>query len=119
MKPICREPRPGLIANTSSAPSIATRRFRGSCSINWRATRWAGPRRDAPATGDAQQAPEGVDWLTEAATGFLVGGAHDVVGNQTIDGMLQQCADDLDDMITATGTTFLGLTIQCASLSRP
>ncbi len=28
--------------------------------------------------------------------------------------MLQQRADDLDDMITATGTTFLGLTIQCA-----
>ena len=31
-----------------------------------------------------------------------------------IEGMLQQRADDLDDMITATGTTFLGLTIQCA-----
>jgi mono/diheme cytochrome c family protein len=54
------------------------------------------------------------DWLSEAATGFLVGGAHDVVGNQTVEGMLQQRADDLDDMITATGTTFLGLTIQCA-----
>jgi mono/diheme cytochrome c family protein len=54
------------------------------------------------------------DWLTQAATGFLVGGAHDIVGNQTIEGMLQQRADDLDDMITATGTTFLGLTIQCA-----
>ncbi len=54
------------------------------------------------------------DWLTQAATGFLVGGTHDIVGNQTIEGMLQQRADDLDDMITATGTTFLGLTIQCA-----
>ena len=54
------------------------------------------------------------DWLSQAATGFLVGGTHDIVGNQTIDGMLQQRADDLDDMITATGTTFLGLTIQCA-----
>ena len=54
------------------------------------------------------------DWLTRAATGFLVGGTHDVVGNQTIEGMLQQRADDLDDMITATGTTFLGLTVQCA-----
>ena len=54
------------------------------------------------------------DWLTQAATGFLVGGTHDIVGNQTLDGMLQQRADDLDDMITATGTTFLGLTIQCA-----
>ena len=56
----------------------------------------------------------GSDWLTQAATGFLVGGTHDIVGNQTIEGMLQQRADDLDDMITATGTTFLGLTIQCA-----
>jgi hypothetical protein len=56
----------------------------------------------------------GADWLTRAATGFLVGGTHDIVGNQTVEGMLQQRADDLDDMITATGTTFLGLTIQCA-----
>jgi mono/diheme cytochrome c family protein len=55
-----------------------------------------------------------VDWLTQAATGFIVGGTHDIVGNQTTEGMLQQRADDLDDMITATGTTFLGLTIQCA-----
>jgi mono/diheme cytochrome c family protein len=54
------------------------------------------------------------DWLTQAATGFLVGGTHDIVGNQTIEGTLQQRADDLDDMITATGTTFLGLTVQCA-----
>jgi hypothetical protein len=56
----------------------------------------------------------GADWLTQAATGFLVGGTHDAVGNQTVEGMLQQRADDLDDMITATGTAFLGLTIQCA-----
>ena len=54
------------------------------------------------------------DWLTQSATGFLVGGSHDIVGNQTVEGMLQQRADDLDDMITATGTTFLGLTLQCA-----
>jgi hypothetical protein len=54
------------------------------------------------------------DWLVQAATGFLVGGAHDVVGNQTPEGALQQRADDLDDMITATGATFLGLTVNCA-----
>jgi mono/diheme cytochrome c family protein len=64
--------------------------------------------------GDTLDSPDGPDWLTLAATGFLVGGAHDVVGNQTLDGMLQQRADDLDDMITATGTAFLGLTLQCA-----
>jgi mono/diheme cytochrome c family protein len=61
--------------------------------------------------GDTETAS---DWLTQVATGFLVGGTHDIVGNQTVEGMLQQRADDLDDMITATGTTFLGLTIQCA-----
>jgi mono/diheme cytochrome c family protein len=63
---------------------------------------------------NASEATEASDWLNQAATGFLVGGAHDVVGNQTVEGMLQQRADDLDDMITATGTTFLALTIQCA-----
>jgi mono/diheme cytochrome c family protein len=67
---------------------------------------------DEQATGSALS--ESTDWLSQAATSLLVGGAHDVVGNQTIEGMLQQRADDLDDMITATGTTFLGLTIQCA-----
>jgi mono/diheme cytochrome c family protein len=54
------------------------------------------------------------DWLTQAATGFLVGGAHDVVGNQTVEGQRQQRMDDLDDMITTTGATFLGLTVNCA-----
>ena len=42
-----------------------------------------------------------------------MGGTHDIVGNQTVEGMLQQRADDLDDMITATGTAFLGLTVHC------
>ncbi len=54
------------------------------------------------------------DFLTQSATGFLVGGAHDVVGNQTVEGALQQRMDDLDDIVTATGATFLGLTINCA-----
>jgi hypothetical protein len=54
-----------------------------------------------------------VDWLTQSATGFLVGGVHDVVGNQTEEGKRQQRMDDLDDMITATGTAFLGLTTNC------
>ncbi|APW62076.1 DUF1553 domain-containing protein [Paludisphaera borealis] len=54
------------------------------------------------------------DWLSQAATGFLVGGTHDIVGNATIEGMRQQRVDDLDDVVTATGTAFLGLTINCA-----
>ena len=41
-------------------------------------------------------------------------GTHDIVGNQTVEGMRQQRVDDLDDMITATGTAFLGLTVNCA-----
>jgi len=53
------------------------------------------------------------DWLVQSATGFLVGGAHDIVGNQTVEGMLQQRMDDLDDMIATTGATFLGLTVNC------
>jgi hypothetical protein len=54
------------------------------------------------------------DWLVQSATGFLVGGAHDMVGNATPEGMRQQRMDDLDDMVTAVGATFLGLTINCA-----
>jgi hypothetical protein len=54
------------------------------------------------------------DGLTQAATGFLVGGAHDMVGNQTLDGMLQQRMDDLDDLVGTTAATFLGLTVHCA-----
>ncbi len=54
------------------------------------------------------------DWLTQAATGFLVGGTHDVVGNQTVEGTRQQRADDLDDLIAATSQAFLGLSVQCA-----
>ncbi len=56
----------------------------------------------------------GSDMLTQSATGFLVGGVHDMVGNATIEGQKQQRADDLDDMITAAGSAFLGLTINCA-----
>jgi hypothetical protein len=56
----------------------------------------------------------GADWLAQSATGFLVGGLHDVVGNQTVEGMRQQRADDLDDMITATGAVFLGMSLGCA-----
>ncbi|WP_435008198.1 PSD1 and planctomycete cytochrome C domain-containing protein [Tundrisphaera lichenicola] len=57
---------------------------------------------------------EGADWLTQAATGFIVAGSHDVVGNQQPDQVLQQRVDDLDDMVATTSTAFLGLTAQCA-----
>jgi hypothetical protein len=58
--------------------------------------------------------PTNDDPLTSAATGFLVAGAHDMVGNATREGQLQQRSDDLFDMVATTGTTFLGLTVGCA-----
>ncbi len=61
--------------------------------------------------GDAL--PDG-DWLTRSATGFLVAGSHDVVGNQEPSAALQQRVDDLDDMVATTSTAFLGLTVQCS-----
>jgi len=54
------------------------------------------------------------DIRNEVATGFLVAGTHDVVGNATPEGMAQQRQDDLYDMVSATGSTFLGLTVNCA-----
>jgi hypothetical protein len=51
---------------------------------------------------------------SEAATGFLVAGIHDTVGNQTLEGTLQQRANDLEDIVATVGATFLGLTVGCA-----
>ena len=51
---------------------------------------------------------------TDAATGFLVAGAYDVIrGNDAVlNAMLRQ--DELADMVNTTGTAFLGLTLGCA-----
>jgi hypothetical protein len=54
------------------------------------------------------------DARAAAATGFLVAGPHDMVGNATPEGQMQQRSDDLFDIVSTTGTTFLGLTIGCA-----
>jgi hypothetical protein len=54
------------------------------------------------------------DVLTRAATGFVVGGPHDMVGNATPEGQMQQRMDDLFDMVSTTGAAFLGLTVGCA-----
>jgi hypothetical protein len=54
------------------------------------------------------------DTLVQSATGFLVGGATDKVGNAMPEMQQLQRMNDLDDMITTTGATFLGLTINCA-----
>jgi hypothetical protein len=50
----------------------------------------------------------------QVATGFLVAGIHDTVGNSTEEGTRQQRSNDLDDMVSTTGAAFLGLTINCA-----
>ncbi|MCA2968806.1 MAG: DUF1553 domain-containing protein [Acidobacteriaceae bacterium] len=50
----------------------------------------------------------------EVATGFLVAGPHDTVGNSNLAAKRQQRADDLDDIVNATASAFLGLTVNCA-----
>ena len=54
------------------------------------------------------------DPSVSVATGFLVAGVHDTVGNQAEEGKRQQRADDLDDIVSTTGSAFLGLTVGCA-----
>jgi mono/diheme cytochrome c family protein len=75
----------------------------------------AGDTLQTPDSGSAEQdLDDGAGWLVQAATGFLVGGTHDQVGNAQPEAKLQQRVEDLDDVITATGTAFLGLTVNCA-----
>jgi len=50
----------------------------------------------------------------DAATGFLVGGAYDAVKSPDPNLTAQQRQDELADMVNATGTAFLGLTVGCA-----
>jgi hypothetical protein len=50
----------------------------------------------------------------DVATGFIVGGTHDIVGIAEPVGSLQQRMNDLDDFVATTGTAFLGLTTGCA-----
>lgn len=60
---------------------------------------------DVAAAGDPQR---------EVATGFIVAGVHDTVGNQSEEGRRQQRTNDLDDMVSTTAEAFLGLTAGCA-----
>ncbi len=50
----------------------------------------------------------------DAATGFLVGGSYDQVKSPDPVLTAQQRADELNDMVSVTGATFLGLTVNCA-----
>ncbi|MBI1347995.1 DUF1553 domain-containing protein [bacterium] len=53
-------------------------------------------------------------WGADAATGFLVAGSYDLVKGQDELLRLTQRQDELADIINATGTAFLGLTLGCA-----
>lgn len=50
----------------------------------------------------------------DEATGFLVGGAWDRVKSPDPGLTAQQRADELHDMVSTTGSAFLGLTVGCA-----
>ncbi len=50
----------------------------------------------------------------DEATGFLTGGPMDQVKSPDIALTLQQRMDELHDMVSTTGSTFLGLTVGCA-----
>jgi hypothetical protein len=50
----------------------------------------------------------------DVATGFLVGGAADQVRSPDPVLTANQRADELHDMVSTTGSTFLGLTVGCA-----
>ncbi len=50
----------------------------------------------------------------EDATGFLVGGPNDQVKSPDIVLTRQQRSDELHDMVSTTGSAFLGLTVGCA-----
>lgn len=50
-----------------------------------------------------------------AATGFIVAGTHAVLGDNLMEEeRMRERFNDLDDMITATGSAMLGLTLACA-----
>jgi hypothetical protein len=69
---------------------------------------------DLPYPEFVAQQLAGDQLCADAATGFLVGGAHDTVASPDLELTLQQRANDLDDMISTTAAAFLGLTAGCA-----
>lgn len=56
----------------------------------------------------------GGDPAVEVGTGFLVAGPYDDVGNQDAKAAAQIRANTVDDIVSATGSAFLGLTLNCA-----
>ncbi len=56
----------------------------------------------------------GDEFGVDEATGFIVGGAWDRVKSPDPGLTAQQRADELHDMVSTTGSAFLGLTVGCA-----
>jgi mono/diheme cytochrome c family protein len=50
----------------------------------------------------------------DEATGFLVGGPYDAVKSPDVNLTAQQRMDELHDMVSTTGSAFLGATVGCA-----
>jgi cytochrome c553 len=69
---------------------------------------------DKPYDRFVQEQLVGDQLNADAGTGFLVGGPWDQVKSPDPSLTLQQRADELNDMVSTTGSAFLGLTIGCA-----
>ena len=70
--------------------------------------------RDLPYDQFVKQQLAGDQLGSGVATGFLVGGAMDRVKSPDPILTAQQRADELHDMVSTTGSVFLGLTVGCA-----
>lgn len=69
---------------------------------------------DLPYDTFIRQQLAGDRWGEDRATGFLVGGPWDRVKSPDPVLTANQRADELHDMVSVTGTAFLGLTVGCA-----
>ena len=88
----CRGPTPGRIATTSSRRSTTTSRTTASSASSSPAMRSAPTRRPASSSAGRTISVKSPDIVLT----------------------LQQRADELDDMVSTTGSAFLGLTVGCA-----
>jgi len=70
--------------------------------------------RDTPYAQFVREQIAGDRFGVDVGTGFLVGGPVDIVGSPDPALTAQQRADEIDDMVSTTGTAFLGLTLGCA-----
>ena len=71
-------------------------------------------QRDKPFDQFVREQLAGDAFASDVATGFLVAGAWDQVRSPDPVLSANQRADELHDIVSATGATFLGLTVGCA-----